>query len=157
CFQKKSSFLIVPLYRYYNPKIVDHFYTASWTELGNGKDGWKLEGVQCRIMKCKASESVPLYRYCKSGLDHFYTTNIKEIGTATPGNVGNHGYKSEGITGYCYPVKKAGTIPLYRYWHPRFVNHFYTTNAKEIGTTTSGQVGKYGYKSEGITCYVFPN
>ena len=71
--------------------------------------------------------------------------------------LGKHGYQSEGTAGYCYPKKTKETIPLYRYWNLRVNNHFYTTNAKEIGTTIPGQVGKYGYKSEGIACYVFPN
>ena len=50
----------------------------------------------------------------------------------------------------------AGTVPLYRYWNPSSADHFYTTNADEIGTTTSGEVGRYGYHSEGIACYVSP-
>ena len=31
-----------------------------------------------------------------------------------------------------------------------------TTNAREIGTTTAGQTGKYGYKFEGIAGYCYP-
>ncbi len=97
--------------------------------------------------------TVPLYRYW-NGNDHFYTTNIDEIGTSTPGVTGKHGYKSEGIAGYCFPNAALGTIPLYRYWRPNGSDHFYTTNSGEIGTTTPGQLGKYGYKSEGVACYV---
>ena len=40
----------------------------------------------------------PFYRYWRaSGADHFYTTNIVEIGVAVPGQTGKHKYKSEGV------------------------------------------------------------
>lgn len=39
----------VPLYRYWNPQVGDHFYTTNWNELGNGKYGWGYEGVQCYV------------------------------------------------------------------------------------------------------------
>jgi len=45
-----------------------------------------------------------------------------------------------------------GTLPFYRYWNGK--EHFYTTNSAEIGTTTPGVTGKFGYKSEGIACSV---
>ena len=88
--------------------------------------------------------------------DHFYTTNAAEIGTTTPGSTGQYGYVSEGIAGYCFPSAAAGTVPLYRYWKGSVSDHFYTTNAAEIGTTKSGQAGNYGYVSEGVACYVIP-
>ena len=75
----------VPLYRYWNPRIVDHFYTANYNELRRGNHNWKYEGVQCRLLRHRYSGTVPLYRYW-SGRDHFYTTNIREIGTSKPGN-----------------------------------------------------------------------
>ena len=103
-----------------------------------------------------AASTVPLYRYWKSSVsDHFYTTNPKEIGTTTPGQKGKYGYVSEGIAGYCHSTQVADSVPLYRYWHAAASDHFYTTNPKEIGTVTPGQVGKHGYVSEGVTCYVY--
>jgi Zn-dependent metalloprotease len=39
----------VPLFRYWNPGIGDHFYTTNWSELGAGKYGWNYEGVQCYV------------------------------------------------------------------------------------------------------------
>ena len=47
--------------------------------------------------------------------------------------------------------------PLYRYYNGRKKEHFYTTNAEEIGTTTCGLKGKYAYTSEGVACYISPN
>ena len=44
-----------------------------------------------------------------------------------------------------------------RYWSGgNVIDHLYTTNAAEIGTTTRGQTGAYGYVSEGIAGYCFP-
>ena len=51
----------------------------------------------------------------------------------------------------------SGSVPFYRYFiGGALVNHFYTTSATEIGTTTRGQRGNYGYISEGIVGYFFP-
>ena len=88
--------------------------------------------------------------------DHFYTTNSNEIGTTKHWETGNHGYRSEGVQGYCFPDPSSETIPLYRYWNAQNSDHFYTTNMDEIGTVTSGEVGRHGYRSEGIACYVVP-
>lgn len=162
-FISETSGCIVPLYRYWKPSSVDHFYTTSPHEIGTtipGKKGrysYISEGIQCKLLSQRVPFSVPLYRYWKpSGSDHFYTTNIHEIGTATPGRMGKHGYKSEGIVGYCYPTRAPGTVPLYRYWKPAGLDHFYTTNIREIGTAKPGTCGRHGYTAEGIQCYVLP-
>ena len=123
-----------------------------------GKHSYKSEGIQCLIYCTKVEDSVPLYRYFRGGRkpDHFYTTHATEIGTTTNGQTGKYGFRSEGIAGYCFPKEKPGTIPLYRYYQHHAVDHFYTTNADEIGTVSPGATGKYGYVSEGIQCYVLP-
>ncbi len=41
--------ITVPLYRYWNPGIGDHFYTTNWNELGSGRYGWGYEGIQCYV------------------------------------------------------------------------------------------------------------
>ena len=40
----------IPLYRHYEPNARDHFYTTNFNELGTGKLGWYLEGVQCYVL-----------------------------------------------------------------------------------------------------------
>ncbi len=42
------------------------------------------------------------------------------------------------------------------YWSETDKDHFYTTKEDDIGTTTIGQTGKYGYKFEGVWGYCFP-
>ena len=143
-----------PLYRYWNSRITDHFYTLSFSELKCGKNGWVLEGVAAILLDTKVTGSVPLYRYWGNS-DHFYTTNAAEIGGTSPGAKARHGYVYEGIVGYCFPSQKCGTVPLYRYYKAAGRDHFYTKNIHEIGTAVKGTHGKHGYVSEGVACYVY--
>ena len=137
---------LAPLYRYFNPSVVDHFYTTNFNELGGGGHGYNYEGIQSFIYPYPVKGSVPLYRYWQPQVsDHFYTTNPNEIGTTNPA----HGYQSEGIAGYCMPYRASGTAPLYRYVNDVAHDHFYTTNPNEV----SG-LNPQGYRPEGITCYV---
>ena len=71
------------------------------------------------------------------------------------GATGKNGYKSEWIAGYCFPTQQPGTIPLYRYYQPHHTDHFYTTNAVEVGMIQWGEA-RNGYTSEGVQCYVYP-
>ena len=153
-----------PLYRYWSPSGTDHFYTTNIQAIGTavpgrtGNHGYKSEGIQAILRAEHAAHTVPLYRYWNSAIaDHFYTTSRNEIGTTTPGVLGNYGYTSEGIAGYCYPSQHEETVPLYRYWNSAAGDHLYTTESVEIGTTTPGQVGNYNYLYEGISCYVYPS
>ena len=164
-FFVSSSYSTRSLYRYWHVNPSNHFYTTNWREIGQvirgrrGNHNYISEGVACHLEETNFYPGlVPLYRYFKGhGLDHFYTTNAGEIGTTKPGQIGRHGYRSEGIVGYCYSRPTKGTVPFYRYWKPQAVDHFYTTNPAEIGTVVHGQRGRFGYISEGIACYVYPN
>jgi hypothetical protein len=150
----------VPFHRYWRKDGSDHYYTTEPNQLGGVKVdltlfGYQSEGIACRIFPYQTKDLSPLYMYYNDEtVDHFYTLNEEEIGTTTPGEFGNHGYQSAGIAGYCSKEEFPGSIPLYRYWNHG--DHFYTTNVNEIGTTTPGHIGKHGYYSEGIACYVLP-
>jgi len=98
---------------------------------------------------------VPVHRYYHdSSHDHFYTTNANEIGTITNGQVGNNGYKSEGVAFYALTHSAHETVPLYRYWNGSNKDHFYTADVNEIGATQNGQTGNHGYTCEGVVAYV---
>lgn len=62
------------------------------------------------------------------------------------------GYFFEGVESYVYKTKIAGSTPLYRLFNAKIVDHFYTASDKE----RTRYLGN-GYKSEGITGYVFVN
>lgn len=51
--------------------------------------------------------------------------------------------------------RQNGLLPIYRYWNMGS-DHFYTSKADEIGTTTVGEKGKHGYECEGILGYLSP-
>jgi hypothetical protein len=135
-----------PLYRYYNPSIVNHFYTVNFSELGSGRDGYISEGIAAYISTQQYPGTIALYRaYNASATDHFYTTNLSELVAS-----GALGYAYEGVAGYVYSIPVTDTVPLYRYYSSRGTDHFYTTNFAELGG------GKDGYVFEGITGYVIP-
>ncbi len=135
----------VPLYRYYNPYLGDHFYTIDFNNLGYGNYGWSFEWVQCHVFPQQAPGTVPLYRYYNAQLgDHFYTTDYNELGG------GSYGYALERVECYIYPWQAAGTVPLYRYYNPYNGDHFYTTDFNELG------YGNYGWNFEWVQGYVLP-
>jgi len=151
------------VYRYFHGGHHDHFYTTNAAEIGTtthgqaGNAGFVSEGESFTVFNHHHHGLVPIYRYNHAGNhDHFYSTNAAEIGATNPGQSGNHGYTCEGILGYISPHEFPGAIAVYRYYHPHHHDHFYTTNAAEIGTTHHGQTGNNGYQSEGILGYAYP-
>jgi hypothetical protein len=135
----------VPLYRYWNPQIPDHFYTTNWNELGAGTAAWTFEGAACRVHQQQIPGTVPLHRYWNSQIgDHFYTTDYSELGP------GQYGWVLEGPACYVHDQPVSGAVPLYRYWNTQGRNHFYTTNWSELGN------GQGGWLFEKIQCYVHP-
>ena len=133
----------VPLHRYYNAQIPDHFYTTNWAELGAGSAAWQYEGIACRVHAQAAAGTVALFRYWNSTLgDHFFTTDYSELGP------GKFGWVFEGPAGYVHDQLAPGLLPLYRYWNSNGRDHFYTTNFNELGN------GNFGWVYEKIQCYV---
>ena len=149
-----------PLYRYYGHG--DHFYTTNINEIGEckrgeiGEHGYQSEGIAAIVHAGHVPGAVPLYRYYKSQ-NHFYTTNSHEIGVTKPDSIGRYGYKCEGIAGYVFPDPTWDTVPLHRYYKEGSNDdHFYTLNTNEIGSHLDvGQIGRHGYKYEGVACYVY--
>ncbi|MEP6679229.1 MAG: S8 family serine peptidase [Betaproteobacteria bacterium] len=133
----------VPLHRYWNAQIPDHFYTTNWNELGAGTVVWQYEGVACLVHAQPAPATVPLYRYWNSSLgDHFFTTDYSELGA------GKFGWVFEGPACYVHEQPGPGLVALYRYWNSNGRDHFYTTDFSQLGT--SG----FGWVYEKVQCYV---
>ncbi len=87
-----------PVYRYYNGK--DHYYTTNFNELGNGKNGYKLEQNKFYVTKTSNSKlgfTIPVYSYY-NGTDHFYTSNWNEL------KGGSGSYKYLGVAFYVKAV-----------------------------------------------------
>lgn len=96
------------------------------------------------------AEPLALCRLVSTSLsDHFYTTDPDELVSAMNGP-----YVFEGISGFCFSTREAGTVPLYRLWSDerKLGDHFYTTSVQEVDSALSG--GAYVY--QGVACYVYP-
>jgi len=135
-----------PLYRYWNPNVTDHFYTANFNELGWAANGWEFGWIECYIYPTQQSGTVPLYQYWNPSVgDHFYTTNFNELGW------GAYGWTFERTEGYIFPYQQSGTVPLHQYWNATVGDHFYTINLEELGPS-----GAYGWVYSRVDGYVHP-
>ena len=97
----------VPWYRY-AAGAYKHFYTAHWQEIGTNtpgavSNGMTMEGIVGYVYPAKQPNTCPLYRYIQiHSSQHFYTIHPCEIGTITPGTIGRHNYKLEGIAAHVF-------------------------------------------------------
>jgi hypothetical protein len=86
----------VPLYRYWNTKLLDDYFTVSAQV--NKTTGYVLRGVTCYVFPKQVPGSVPLYRYFNQELaDHYYTTNYAVM------QHGRDGWVLQGIAAYGFP------------------------------------------------------
>ncbi|TFY50483.1 hypothetical protein EVG20_g11489, partial [Dentipellis fragilis] len=93
----------VPLYRLWNGRAADHFYTTSAAErqAAIAQDGYSDEGIAAWVYPVQVCGGVPLYRaYSPAATDHFYTASHEELLIA----VGQDGYVDEGIAAYVLPA-----------------------------------------------------
>ncbi len=144
----------VPFYRLFKGATGDHFYTTDKNEADNAVKnfGYAYEGIACYVYSYAANDTTSLYRlYRPSTQHHFYTTSKAEADNA----VQNYGYTLEGVACYVYPTSGEAppndSVKLYRLYNGKVDDHFYTTNKAEADNAVS----KYGYKLEGIACYVY--
>jgi hypothetical protein len=138
------------LYRLFNPRNGDHFYTINRDEANKAVNsyGYNDEGSACYILSQSFGTTAPLYRlYNPRTGDHFYTTNQSESNKAA----NSYGYNYEGVA--CYVLHSRRNVPfalpLYRLYNNRNGDHFYTTNFSERDSAAQS-----GYTKEGIACYV---
>lgn len=128
----------VPVYSYYSPSTVDHFYTHNFNELENGNKHWRYDGIAFKILNKQLPNTVAFHRYNNPSMGkHFYTANLGEVS-----NLGN-GWLYEGIVGYIYTSSNEFNVPVYRFYNSRKLDHYYSTNISGIN----------GYTLEGIAAY----
>lgn len=122
----------VPVYRFYNPSRVKHFYTIT----PGSYPGYSSELIAFSAFNYAARNTVPIYRYYNpSTRQHFYTQSPNAP----------IGFISEGFEFYAYPVPMPSTQPVHRYYNSRQINHFYfkSNNPQSFS----------GYNYEGIAFY----
>jgi hypothetical protein len=134
----------IPLFRLYNRRSGDHFYTTSAPErLTALRGGYSDEGVATTVFRSAqfGGPVIPFYRlYNKRSGDHFYTASEREARSAS-------GYTPEGIAGYVYTTSVCNSVPLYRLYNGK--DHFYTKDTAERDSARRG-----GYRVEGAAAFV---
>eukprot|EP00163_Fabomonas_tropica_P029900 TRINITY_DN6583_c0_g2_i1.p1 TRINITY_DN6583_c0_g2~~TRINITY_DN6583_c0_g2_i1.p1 ORF type:complete len:461 (-),score=133.15 TRINITY_DN6583_c0_g2_i1:289-1671(-) len=135
---------LAPFFRYWNPKIRNHFYTVDFGIFGSGKEGWIYQGIQCYVHRQNKNGTVPLYRYWNTRILDDYFTVQNDVPAST-------GYLLKGIAAYVSVKQQVGQIPLYRYYNKEIADHYYTTNANVLGT------GRDGWVLQGVASYVWPH
>lgn len=136
-----STSSVRAMYRLYNPKTAEHFYTQSAEERDNlVRGGWNNEGIGWHA---PTGSSTPVYRvFNPNSGDHHYTTNLEEYQTLT-----RIGWNAEGIGWYSESNKGA---PIYRLYNKtiKVGSHHYTQNAAE-----RDKLVNEGWVYEGIAWY----
>ncbi len=121
------------VYRFYSPVFLGHFYTTDWNEamqVANYDSNWNYEGTIGEAFWQQEPDSIPVYRFWSPVfLGHFYTTDYDEMVHVRDVDT-NWDY--EGVAFYAYPHDTfMGSAPVYRFWSPVFLHHFYTTDFDE--------------------------
>ena len=136
---------IIPVYRLFNTRTGEHFYTASMAERSQylKAGNWNSEGIAWYAPK---TSSEPIYRLSNpnNGDEHHYTKSKSERDQLV-----ELGWHYDTIAWYSDTEK---IVPIYRHYHPiqRTGNHHYTTSKGE-----SDHIVKYeGWRYEGISFYV---
>lgn len=153
-----------PLYRFWGPSRNGHFYTASTIEsvnLQRNNPTWKYETVAYSVIRkddCAGANTVYRFYSPSDKLDtHFYT--IKE--TEKDNIIATNNYTNGGAwifegTAFCAKAAEtAGYKPVYRFWGPNYMNHFYTISEAEknniIATNNYNNGGNWLF--EGVSYY----
>lgn len=98
----------MPVYRFWNKRTTDHFYTTSETEkeqlakdLASGKDNYEYEGIAWYVPK---SSDTPVYRFFDTvAFNHFYTSDeVLKNNLSQAYLNGSGSYRYEGIAWYWY-------------------------------------------------------
>ncbi len=136
-----------PVYRFYNKKGTDHFYTISSYEkdqiIASNRQDWQYEEIAFYASTTPRSLYHAVYRfYNKNGTDHFYTTSSHEKDQIIASN--KHDWKYEGIAFYV-PQTSSGNVSTHRFYNKNGTDHFYTVSEHEknvlTGTATIGSLG----------------
>ncbi len=143
---------VEPLYRLYNPRSGEHFYTIDPAEVNALlHDSYVSEGTEGRVWNTQVSGSVPFYRLLLAPVGgpvrHMYTTSVVERNVLIA-----NGWKLEygpgggPGAGYVYNSQAPQTVPLYRWYNPKINDHLFTLSSASLTSN--------GYYAEGIAAYV---
>lgn len=142
---------LIPYYRLYNSDKQSHFYTQDDAEYSYlGDVGWNQEGVGYYIYDSSITidnvTAKPWYRlYNLQSNVHFWT-----LSAAENSNLGDQGWRQEGIAGYLFDSQVPNSTSLYRLYNESVGKHHWTKDRNEHDALLS-----QGWTSEGVAGYVF--
>jgi len=124
--------VVIPLYRFYNPQLSAHFYTADKNEkeeVIKKFPYFQYEGIAYYVYSGQKASLLPVYRFynVKTGV-HFYTIDELEkeqIILMLPQ------FRYEGIAFYAFTSKQSFVKPVYRFFNKKTGTHFYTIDEVE--------------------------
>jgi hypothetical protein len=125
------------VYRMYNPKYNDHYYTAinNTREGAEVYQGYRPDGTAFNAATAPGTGLIPIYALYNGRLhDHWLTTD----GINRYWAINYGGYADGGVAFYAYPTVTgatsiatacpSGSIPVYSMWNGGLGDHFYTTS-----------------------------
>ena len=142
------------VYRFFNPSLGGHFYTASEPEKNYVRDNlsnYQYEGESYRAANSQAESAESVYRFfnAQTGF-HLYTTDEVEKDYISS-SLDHFAY--EGSVFDAYETQQTGSIPIYRFYEPTLGTHFYTDDKTEMMSVREN-LANYNY--EGIAYYALP-
>jgi hypothetical protein len=153
--ENSSDKLGSTVYRFFNPTLGVHFYTADKNERDYVRDNlnnYNYEGESyVTVDPVTGNSPEEVYRFFNSTTGvHLYTTNGNERDYIID-NLDNFAY--EDVKFYAYETEVEGTVPIHRFYEPIIGVHFYTPNEVEK-TYVENNLSNYTYES--IAYYAFP-
>ena len=148
------------VYRFFNPNLGVHFYTASNAERDSviaNLPSYSYEG-ESYLAAAETADPLtgarPVYRFFNQTTGaHLYTMSEAER-DAISDNLANYNY--EGIAYYGYESDRPGATPLYRFYNPAIDAHFYTPSATERDAVLTNLPDYQLEGNDGIAFYVEP-
>jgi hypothetical protein len=136
-----TTLATAPVYRFYQPKTGEHFFTLSTYEGIN--NGFSYEEIAFHVFTTQGAGTVPLYRCyvttVRSNLQGKHFTSL---------DPNCEGYTNESTYGYIFSATQTGLSPLGRYYNPRSGDHLTTLSASEAAAAS--------YSADGIEGYTVP-
>lgn len=152
--QEGVSLLGDTVYRFFEPSLGGHFYTASEVERDyviDNLSNYRYEGASYQAINPEVEAAEEVYRFFnpQTGF-HLYTTDEREREYITD-NLDHFAY--EGIVFHAYETEISGSIPIYRFYEPTLGTHFYTAEETEMMSVRENLTN---YNYEGIAYYAMP-
>ena len=136
-FRVDSARALMPVYRFWSPVLLRHFYTISEAErdklINNYAYVWTYEGIAYHAFASDAQPGVaPIYRFWSGTLNaHFYTSSAGEKTKLIDNFSSTWTFEAIAFYAYAGGSQFAGTSAVYRFWSPQLTCHFFTISLAE--------------------------